>query len=74
MKIRAIALNTLSNLVRNKLILLVCAGFVCIVLLMMTPMLAAKRIGRTMSTAQTQGMVLSIVSMVIDSASAMPNR
>ena len=32
MKIRAIALNTFSGLVRNKIIILFCAGCVCIVL------------------------------------------
>ncbi len=42
MKIRAIALNTFGSLVRNKVIILLLAGFLCIVLLMMTPLLMVR--------------------------------
>jgi ABC-type transport system involved in multi-copper enzyme maturation permease subunit len=41
-KIRAIALNTFSALLRNKIIIVFCAGCVCILLLMLTPLLAIR--------------------------------
>src|ERR1700683_3470857 len=65
MKIRAIALNTFSSLLRNKLIILFCAGFVCVLLLMLTPMMLAKSMGRTMSASQVQGLVLGEVSAIM---------
>jgi len=65
MKIRAIALNTFSSLLHNKLILLFCAGFVCVLLLMMTPLMLAKSMARTMNASQVQGMVLSEVSGIM---------
>src|SRR5579863_3400088 len=65
MKVRAIALNTFGSLLRNKLIVLFLAGFVCVVLLMMTPMLAAKTIAGTMEAGQAEGMVLGIVSAIM---------
>ena len=42
MRIRAIAATTFAGLLRNKLIVFFFAGFVCIVLLMMTPLLMLK--------------------------------
>lgn len=65
MKIRAIALNTFGSLLRNKLIILFLAGSVCVVLLMMTPILAAKAMANTMGAGQTQGMVLGMVSAIM---------
>jgi len=65
MKIRAIAFNTFSSLLHNKLILLFSAGFVCVLLLMMTPLMMAKAMARTMSASQVQGMVLSEVSAIM---------
>ncbi len=64
MKVRAIALNTFAGLLRNKLIILFVAGFICVLLLMMSPLLAMKAAAGvgTISTAQVQGMVLGIVS------------
>ena len=41
MKVRAIAL-TFGSLLRNRLIILFLAGFVCVLLLMMSPLLMAK--------------------------------
>ncbi len=64
MKIRAIALNTFGSLLRDKIIILFSAAFLCILLLMMTPLLAVKAAAGAMSTAQLQGMVLGIVSAV----------
>ncbi|MGA8597745.1 MAG: ABC transporter permease subunit [Bryobacteraceae bacterium] len=65
MRIRIIAVNTFVNLLRNKIIILFLAGFLCIVLLMMTPMLAMKAAARTMNTAQFQGMLTSTISAVM---------
>lgn len=69
MKIRAIALNTFGSLLRNKLIVLFLAGFVCVVLLMMTPILATKAISGTMPPGQAQSMVLGIVSAIMSMVS-----
>jgi ABC-type transport system involved in multi-copper enzyme maturation permease subunit len=65
MKIRAIALNTFHSLLRNKLIILFSAGFVCVLLLMLTPMMLAKSMARTMSASQVQGLVLGEVSAIM---------
>jgi ABC-type transport system involved in multi-copper enzyme maturation permease subunit len=65
MKIRAIALNTFGSLVRNKLIILFCAGFGCLVLLMLSPMMMAKSMGKTMSQSQVQSLVLGEVSAIM---------
>lgn len=69
MKIRVIALNTFGSLLRNKLIVLFFAGFVCVVLLMMTPMLAARTMSSTMGAGQAQGMVLGMVSAIMSMVS-----
>ena len=42
MKIRAIALNTFNGLLRNKIIILFCAGMVCVMLLALTPLMLAR--------------------------------
>ena len=42
MKLRALAWNTFASLLRNKLIMLICAVFLCVVLLMMSPLMAMK--------------------------------
>ena len=42
-KVRAIAWNTFHALLRNKVIILFLAGFVCVLLLMMTPLLLTLR-------------------------------
>ena len=62
MKVRAIALHTFGSLLRNKLIILFLAGFVCVLLLMMSPLLFAKSMAGTVGAAQSQGMVLSMLS------------
>jgi ABC-type transport system involved in multi-copper enzyme maturation permease subunit len=61
MKIRTIGLNTFASLLRNKIIILFSAGFICILLLMMTPLLAARAMGATATPAEAQGMVLGMV-------------
>ncbi len=62
MKLRAIALHTFGALLRNRLIILFLAGFVCVLLLMMSPLLMAKSMPGAISVAQSQGMVLSMLS------------
>jgi ABC-type transport system involved in multi-copper enzyme maturation permease subunit len=64
-KIRTIALNTLGSFLRDKLTILFCALFVCIVLLMMTPMLAMKAAATGENAAQMQTVVLGIVSAIM---------
>jgi len=57
MKIRAIALNTFSSLLRNKIIILFCAGCVCILLLMLTPLLILRN-GRGAQNAEMMQMAV----------------
>jgi ABC-type transport system involved in multi-copper enzyme maturation permease subunit len=70
MRIRAIALNTFRGLLRNKIIILLAAGFLCIVLLMMAPLLLFKAAANTMSASQAQGMVLSTLTGIMTMVSA----
>lgn len=65
MKIWTIAVNTLGSFLRDKLIILFCALFVCIVLLMMTPRLGMKAMSMRDNTAQMQTMVLGVVSAIM---------
>lgn len=57
MKIRAIALNTFSSLLRNKIIILFCAGCICILLLMLTPLLVLRN-GRGAQNAEMMQMAV----------------
>ena len=63
MKVRALAWNTFATLMRNKLILLFLAGFLCVVLLMMTPMLALRSYKGSPETAAV--MVMGTVSVIM---------
>ena len=65
MKVRAIARITFFALLRNKLIILFCAGFVCIILLMLTPLMMAKAMSKSLGPGQMEGMVLGLVSGVM---------
>ena len=65
MKIGVMARNTLASLLRNQLIVLFCTGFLCVVLLLMTPMLAARSMANTVGPGQTEGMVLGILSAIM---------
>lgn len=65
MKIRTIAFNTFGSFLRNKVILLFCSLFVCIVLLMMSPLLAYKTVINTANAQQMQGFVLNEVAAVM---------
>ena len=62
MNIRVIALNTFGGFLRDRLIILFCALFVGMILLMMTPLLFARAMSAAGNTQQTQTMVLSIVT------------
>jgi ABC-type transport system involved in multi-copper enzyme maturation permease subunit len=68
--IRTIALNTFGSFLRNKVILLFCSLFVCIVLLMMTPLLGFKAMTNAENGHQMQGFVLNEVAAVISMVSA----
>jgi ABC-type transport system involved in multi-copper enzyme maturation permease subunit len=63
-KIRILAWITFLALLRNRLIILFFAIFVCVVLLMMTPLMTFKAMSGD-NPAQAQGMVLSLVSGIM---------
>ncbi len=65
MKIRTIALSTFGSFLRNKVILLFCSLFLCIVLLMMTPLLGYKAITTASNAQQMQGFILSEVAAIM---------
>lgn len=69
MKIRAIALNTFISLLRNKIIILFCAVFVGVVLLMMTPLLAMKAMTSVETANQIQTAVIGIVAAIMSMVS-----
>ena len=68
--IRTIALSTFGSFLRNKVILLFGSLFLCIVLLMMTPLLAYKAMTNPANAQQMQGLVLNEVAAVISMVSA----
>ena len=68
MKIRAIALNTFNGLLRNKIIILFCAGMVCVMLLALTPLMLARN-NRGMNADQMQTMVLAIIAGIMSMVS-----
>ncbi|MGB7758217.1 MAG: ABC transporter permease subunit [Bryobacteraceae bacterium] len=64
MKVRVIALNTFAGFLRNKLIILFLAIFVCLLLLFLTPLLVMKGMsGQT--AAQMQSPVLTLVGTLM---------
>jgi ABC-type transport system involved in multi-copper enzyme maturation permease subunit len=64
MKIRAIAFNTFRGLLRNKLIVLFCAIFVCVVLLFMSPLLMFKAMEKA-NPGTSERMALPMVGLVM---------
>jgi ABC-type transport system involved in multi-copper enzyme maturation permease subunit len=68
--IRTIALSTFGSFLRNKVILLFGSLFLCIVLLMMTPLLAYKAMTNPANAQQMQGLILNEVAAVISMVSA----
>ena len=65
MKIRAIALNTFSGLVRNKIIILFCAGCICILLLMLTSLLGMRAMRGKQNAEMMQAMVLPMIGTMM---------
>lgn len=70
MKIWTIALNTLSSIVRNRIIILMLCGFACIVLLMSTPLWVARLATTPENKEAMQTTVLAMVSAAIGFVSA----
>jgi ABC-type transport system involved in multi-copper enzyme maturation permease subunit len=64
-KIWTIALNTLSNFLRDKLIILFTVLFACVVLFMMTPMLALKAVKATAAAAEAQGTIVELMTAIM---------
>ena len=64
-KVRAIAWNTFHALLRNKVIILFLAGFVCVLLLMMTPLLLARGARAGQSQEQMQAIVLPLIGAIM---------
>ena len=60
MKIRVLAWNTFGSLVRDKLIAIIFAAFVCIVLFMISPLLFIQ----SMPESSRHGMLVTLVSLV----------
>jgi len=69
-KIRTIASSTFGSFLRNKVIILFCSLFVCIVLLMMTPLLGYKAMTTASNAQQMQGFILSEVVAITTMVSA----
>jgi ABC-type transport system involved in multi-copper enzyme maturation permease subunit len=65
MKVRVLAWNTFGALVRDKLIVVIFAAFVCVVLFMLSPLLFL----RSLPGSGQQGMVVGLVSLVTSMAS-----
>ena len=69
MKIRTIAFNTFGSFLRNKVIILFCSLFVCIILLMMLPLLGYKAMTNATNAQVMQGMILNEVATVMSMVS-----
>jgi ABC-type transport system involved in multi-copper enzyme maturation permease subunit len=65
LKIRAIAMNTFMSFLRNKVILLFCALFACVVGLMMSPLLVYKAMRTAANVQPVQELALSLVAGVM---------
>ena len=65
MILRTIAFNTFGTFLRDKILIVVAILFTCGLLLMLTPLLAAKAMASMGNPAQAQSMVLEIVSVIL---------
>jgi ABC-type transport system involved in multi-copper enzyme maturation permease subunit len=65
MKLRAIAANTFSGLVRNKIIILFCAGCICVLLLMLTGLLTIRKMRGTQNAEMMQMAVLPLIGSMM---------
>jgi ABC-type transport system involved in multi-copper enzyme maturation permease subunit len=66
-RIRVLAWNTFAALLRNKLLVLLCAAFLCVVLFMMSPILMFKSMGS--KSGQPQTMVLTFIELIMSMVS-----
>jgi ABC-type transport system involved in multi-copper enzyme maturation permease subunit len=64
MRIRALAWLAFVNLLHNRLIIVFFAIFVCVVLLMMSPLMTFKSMAAD-NPSQAQGMVISVISAIL---------
>ena len=65
MKIRAIALNTFSGLVRNKIIILFCTGCLCVLGLMLASLLTLRNLRGTQNAETMQLAVLPLIASMM---------
>jgi ABC-type transport system involved in multi-copper enzyme maturation permease subunit len=65
MKVRAIALNTFSGLVRNKIIILFCAACACVVLFMLSSLLVMRNLRNIQNAEQMQAAVLPMIGSMM---------
>jgi len=65
MKIRAIAMNTFSGLVRNKIIILFCVGCLCVLLLMLASLLTLRNLRGTQNAEMMQMAVLPLIASMM---------
>jgi Cu-processing system permease protein len=68
--IRTIAIGALPSFLHNKVILLFGSLFVCVVLLMMTPLMTYKSMTNAANAQQMQGFILGEISSVMSLVSA----
>jgi ABC-type transport system involved in multi-copper enzyme maturation permease subunit len=65
MKVRAVALNTFSGLVRNKIIILFCTGCVCVLGLMLASLLTLRNMRGTQNAEMMQMAVLPLIASMM---------
>jgi ABC-type transport system involved in multi-copper enzyme maturation permease subunit len=65
MKIRTIAISTLGSFLRNKVIILFCSLFACVVLLSMAPLMEYKAMTNASNAQQMHGVVLNEIADVM---------
>lgn len=65
MKVRAIAVNAFGSFLRDKLLIVFGIVFICVVLLMMTPLLAMRAAITTENATQMQSMVMENIAAII---------
>jgi ABC-type transport system involved in multi-copper enzyme maturation permease subunit len=68
-KVRTIAFATFGGFLRNKVIILFCSLFLCVVLLMMFPLLGFKAVTNASNIENMQGMVLNEITIVMSMVS-----
>ena len=64
-KVRAIALNTFSSLLRNKIVILFCAACLCVLLLMLASLLTLRNMRGTQNAEMMQMAVLPLIASMM---------